>query len=174
MDIQWTYLIHDQWRLVIGATERGLCFVGSQGRDVNELEDWARRRFISYRLLQHEESLRPYVRELKEYFQGKRTSFSVPLDLQGTPFQLAVWKAMSEIPFGHTNSYQEVADQIGKPSSVRAVGSAIGKNPVLIIAPCHRVIGKSGRLTGYRGGLKMKEALLQLEGAGSDMGNIRH
>ena len=85
------------------------------------------------------------------------------MDLHGTPFQMAVWEALRKIPFGVTVSYTDIAERIGKPSSVRAVGTAIGANPVLITVPCHRVIAKSGKLTGYRGGLDMKEQLLGLE-----------
>ena len=102
-------------------------------------------------------------RELKEYFAGKGTSFSVKLDPVGTEFQNKVWRALSEIPFGETRSYGEIARRIGKPSAVRAVGAANGRNPLSIIVPCHRVIGASGKLVGFAGGLKIKEQLLTLE-----------
>jgi methylated-DNA-[protein]-cysteine S-methyltransferase len=101
--------------------------------------------------------------ELKEYFTGKRTSFSVTLDPVGTAFQNKVWHALSEIPFGETRSYGEIAKGIGNPSAVRAVGAANGRNPLSIIVPCHRVIGASGKLTGFAGGLETKEFLLTLE-----------
>jgi methylated-DNA-[protein]-cysteine S-methyltransferase len=102
-------------------------------------------------------------RELQEYFAGKRTSFSVPLDPVGTIFQTKVWSALSEIPFGETRSYGDIARRIGSPAAVRAVGAANGKNPLSIIVPCHRVIGASGKLTGFAGGLDIKERLLALE-----------
>jgi methylated-DNA-[protein]-cysteine S-methyltransferase len=102
-------------------------------------------------------------RELQEYFDGKRTSFSVELDPKGTPFQTKVWKALSEIPFGETRSYGDIARRIGDIKAVRAVGAANGKNPLSIIVPCHRVIGSSGKLVGFAGGLKTKEILLSLE-----------
>ncbi len=102
-------------------------------------------------------------RELKEYFDGKRTSFSVNLDAAGTSFQTKVWRALSEIPFGETRSYGDIAKRIGNPTAVRAVGAANGRNPISIIVPCHRVIGASGKLTGFAGGLKTKEHLLTLE-----------
>ncbi len=101
--------------------------------------------------------------QLKEYFEGKRTSFSVDLDPVGTEFQNKVWRALSEIPFGQTRSYGEIAKRIGKAKAVRAVGAANGRNPISIIVPCHRVIGASGELTGFAGGLKIKEQLLTLE-----------
>jgi methylated-DNA-[protein]-cysteine S-methyltransferase len=102
--------------------------------------------------------------QLKSYFEGKRTEFSVKLDPRGTPFQTEVWKALSEIPFGETRSYGQIAQRIGRPSAVRAVGAANGRNPISIVVPCHRVIGASGKLTGFAGGLDAKELLLTLEG----------
>lgn len=103
-------------------------------------------------------------RELGEYFAGERTSFSVPLDMVGTDFQKAVWNALLTIPFGETRSYGEIARQVGRPTAFRAVGAANGQNPLSIIAPCHRVIGSDGSLTGFGGGLPAKEFLLGLEG----------
>ncbi|OWK36745.1 methylated-DNA--[protein]-cysteine S-methyltransferase [Fimbriiglobus ruber] len=103
-------------------------------------------------------------RQLNEYFAGKRKVFSVALDFVGTPFQKKVWGAMMSIPFGETRSYGDLARQIGHPTAARAVGAANGKNPISIIGPCHRVIGSSGKLTGYAGGLATKSLLLRLEG----------
>ncbi|MBX9670128.1 MAG: methylated-DNA--[protein]-cysteine S-methyltransferase [Candidatus Obscuribacterales bacterium] len=103
--------------------------------------------------------------ELTEYFAGKRQEFSVPLDFLGTEFQKKVWTALLTIPYGKTKTYAEIALQIGNPKAVRAVGAANGKNPISIIAPCHRVIGSSGALTGFAGGLSKKAFLLKLEGA---------
>ena len=103
-------------------------------------------------------------RQLTEYFSGRRTRFTIPLDFMGgTPFQKKVWLALTAIPFGQTRSYAQLAAQIGHPAAVRAVGAANGKNPISIIAPCHRVIGSNGKLTGFAGGLKAKEFLLALE-----------
>lgn len=102
--------------------------------------------------------------QLEEYFQGVRTEFSLPIAAKGTAFQTQVWRALTTIPYGETWSYQQLANAIGNPKAVRAVGFANGKNPVSIIVPCHRVIGKSGRLTGYAGGVERKAALLKLEG----------
>jgi methylated-DNA-[protein]-cysteine S-methyltransferase len=104
-------------------------------------------------------------RQLREYFAGRRQAFDLKLDFAGTPFQKSVWKALLTIPFGQTRSYGEIAKQVGRPSACRAVGAANGQNPVAIVAPCHRVIGSTGALTGFGGGLDVKERLLRLEGA---------
>ncbi len=105
------------------------------------------------------------VKQLGEYFSGRRTAFDLPLDLAyGTAFQQSVWQALLKIPQGHTASYSELSARIGKPAAVRAVGAAVGRNPVSIIVPCHRVMGAGGALTGYAGGLHRKSALLKLEG----------
>ena len=104
-------------------------------------------------------------RQLKEYFAGRRKAFALKLDVAGTPFQRKVWNALLTIPFGETRSYGEIARQIGNPGAMRAVGAANGRNPVSIVAPCHRVIGSTGKLTGFGGGLDVKAQLLALEGA---------
>lgn len=103
-------------------------------------------------------------RQLEEYFAGRRQTFDVPLDLRGTEFQVAAWKAMSKIPYGRTISYGQQAKSIGKPTACRAVGSANGRNPIPIIVPCHRVLASDGSLGGYSLGLTMKRRLLSLEG----------
>jgi methylated-DNA-[protein]-cysteine S-methyltransferase len=102
-------------------------------------------------------------RQLAEYFGGWRTSFDLPAKAPGTPFQRQVWAALQEIPYGHTMSYGELAQRLGNPKAVRAAGSANGHNPIAIVVPCHRVIGASGSLTGYGGGLERKKFLLELE-----------
>jgi methylated-DNA-[protein]-cysteine S-methyltransferase len=101
--------------------------------------------------------------QLREYFAGERTKFSIPLDMQGTDFQKSVWRGLLAIPFGETRSYGQLAKLLNHPRASRAVGAAIGKNPVSIIVPCHRVIGSNGKLTGFAGGLDVKEKLLRLE-----------
>lgn len=103
-------------------------------------------------------------RQLKEYFQGQRRTFSLKLKLIGTKFQNDVWQMLLAIPFGQTRSYGELARQLGHPRATRAVGAANGRNPIPIVVPCHRVIGASGKLTGFGGGLKVKAHLLELEG----------
>jgi methylated-DNA-[protein]-cysteine S-methyltransferase len=104
-------------------------------------------------------------RQLAEYFAGRRKIFDLTLDFAGTEFQKRVWRALLTIPFGETRSYAQIAKQIGHPTAVRAVGAANGRNPISIVTPCHRVIGSSGKLTGFAGGLDVKAQLLRLEGA---------
>lgn len=110
-----------------------------------------------------QEILEQAAREIGEYFEGKRRAFAVPTAAAGTPFQQAVWNALKEIPYGETRSYGEIARQIGHPRASRAVGQANNRNPLPIVVPCHRVIGASGALTGYAGGLDIKVRLLELE-----------
>lgn len=164
--IYWSLLSIEGWNMYVAATDEGLCFVGSQDQPLDELTQWVNARYPGSSLLRDDAKLRPYVAELAEYLQGKRELFTVPITFHGTPFQEAVWHALSDIPYGQTKSYSDIAQHIQKPASVRAVGAAIGANPILITVPCHRVIGKNGALTGYRGGLDMKTMLLQLEKEG--------
>jgi len=126
---------------------------------------------ISFHRLEHQEEmeekrtelLEEVERQLQEYFAGRLQHFDLPLHPQGTEFQKKVWKALMSIPYGETRSYGEIAKQIGNEKAVRAVGGANHVNPISIVIPCHRVIGKNGTLTGYGGGLKIKETLLTLE-----------
>ncbi|WDL81676.1 methylated-DNA--[protein]-cysteine S-methyltransferase [Aeromonas bestiarum] len=110
------------------------------------------------------EALAPYLAEFDAYFAGRLQRFTLPLAANGTAFQQTVWQALCDIPYGETRSYGEIARTIGKPSASRAVGAANGRNPLSIIVPCHRVIGQNGSLTGYAGGLPIKQELLRLEG----------
>lgn len=109
-------------------------------------------------------ALLPLQRQLGDYFEGRRRCFDLPLDLRGTPFQRRVWEEVGRIPWGHTATYGDLARRLGAPGSARAIGAAVGANPVLLLVPCHRVLGASGRLTGYAGGLDRKARLLRLEG----------
>ncbi|MFS8542144.1 MAG: methylated-DNA--[protein]-cysteine S-methyltransferase, partial [Tissierellales bacterium] len=102
--------------------------------------------------------------QIIDYLNGKRKSFFLPLDLRGTDFQIKVWKELIKIPYGETRTYKDVAKNINVPKGYRAVGNALNKNPILIVIPCHRVIGSGGKLTGFRGGLELKAKLLALEG----------
>lgn len=114
-----------------------------------------------------EESSKPFrevIRQLRAYFAGKLQEFDVPLQGDGTDFQKDVWKALRDVPYGHTASYGEIAKAVGRPKACRAVGLANGRNPISIIVPCHRIIGSNGKLVGYGGGLDRKTRLLQLEG----------
>lgn len=109
------------------------------------------------------ELIRETKRQLDEYFKGDRTAFDLPLDMEGTPFQVKVWHALQAIPYGETRTYKEIAEEIGNPKAVRAVGMANHVNPFIIVVPCHRVIGTNGKLTGYAAGLDKKLLLLELE-----------
>ncbi len=142
-------------RLLLVGNEKGLSGLHFQdGNHPQSLEaNWTKRR----------SGFQGVIQQLNAYFQGELTVFRVKLALQGTPFQLAVWKALTTIPYGQTASYGEIACQIGNPKACRAVGAANGMNPVSIIVPCHRVIGKGGNLVGFGGGLGIKQALLDLE-----------
>ena len=143
--------------LTLVATERGLAAI------LWENDDPARVRVKPALLDRHHPVLCEAERQLKDYFAGKRKTFTLSLDFDGTPFQKKVWKALLAIPFGETRTYTEIARTIGRPKAVRAVGAANGRNPISIVAPCHRVIGSNGKLTGFAGGLKAKAALLRLE-----------
>ena len=112
-----------------------------------------------------EDAMRPYVQQLAEYFAVERREFSFALDLRGTDFQLACWRALLAIPYGETRTYGDIARAVGRPHGFRAVGMANNRNPVAIVVPCHRVIASDGTLCGYGGGLDVKRKLLELEGA---------
>ncbi|WP_204166742.1 methylated-DNA--[protein]-cysteine S-methyltransferase [Bacillus sp. CGMCC 1.16541] len=162
--IQWGVLKTDEITVYLAKTEKGLCYVGSPGEDVEACMTAVKKRFLGAVFEENESALQPYIKELQQYISGQRKTFSLSVDVNGTAFQEEVWLALMDIPYGETCAYSDIAEKIGRPSSVRAVGAAIGANPVMIAIPCHRVIGKSGKITGYRGGLDMKRMLLQLEG----------
>jgi methylated-DNA-[protein]-cysteine S-methyltransferase len=171
-DTAWTTLAMDTSRLVaqarlnspvgpltLAATERGIAFLLFQrpahyDTDLDVPHDPAQR------------WLRAAADELHAYWEGRMPArFRVPLDLHGTAFQQAVWRALLDVPPGHTSTYGAIARQVGAPQASRAAGAAVGRNPVAIIVPCHRIVGSNGSLTGFAGGLKRKEHLLQHEGA---------
>ena len=104
-----------------------------------------------------------FIKQIEEYFQRRRTRFDFPLDLAGTPFQVAVWRELMKIPYGETRSYVEIAKSLGKPGAARAVGMANHQNRIAVVVPCHRVIGNNGSLTGYAGGIHLKQQLLSIE-----------
>ncbi|MEH6949101.1 methylated-DNA--[protein]-cysteine S-methyltransferase [Bacillus sp. JJ634] len=168
----WSSFVYENWKFYLAATSNGLCYVGSPNKSFEEVKEWAKRRFSNFELIEDDRELQPYIEELLEYFEGKRASFTFPMDIQGTSFQQEIWNALNEIPYGETFTYSQIAEMIRKPSAVRAVGTAIGANPILISVPCHRVIGKNGKLTGYRGGLEMKKHLLSLEKERGGITNI--
>lgn len=154
---------HDQ-PLYLAATSEGLCRITWPQESFETLQHWVGKKVPGAVLTEDAAQMSAYVEQLGEYLAGDRTAFSLPLDMRGTPFQTSVWQALTEIPFGETRSYSDLAASVGSPQAVRAVGTANGANPIPIIVPCHRVIGKNNALTGFRGGLQVKETLLQLEG----------
>ncbi|REE80148.1 methylated-DNA-[protein]-cysteine S-methyltransferase [Paenibacillus taihuensis] len=163
-NIYWTTFYHENWQLYMAATDEGLCYVGTPNASFEELTSWVKKRFPGVALMKNDAAMAVYSDELSKYLSGELQQFGLPLHLIGTPFQMSVWEALQNIPHGRTCSYSDVAAQLGKERAVRAVGTAIGANPVLFVVPCHRVVGKDGSLTGYRGGMDVKEVLLKLEG----------
>lgn len=146
--------------MMLAATEAGLA--GAWFDDQRHLPEGAR----DWPAQPSHPLLRQAIAQLDDYFAGQRQDFDLPLDLRGgTAFQQSVWRALRAIPRGQTLSYGALAQRIGKPAAVRAVGAAVGRNPASVVVPCHRVLGQGGALTGYAGGLARKTALLQLEGA---------
>jgi methylated-DNA-[protein]-cysteine S-methyltransferase len=144
--------------MIVAATPRGIAGIWFEGqRHMPDHSAWP--------LQAGHPLLEKAIEQLADYFAGRRTNFDLALDLQGgTPFQQAVWQALLAIPRGGTTSYGVLSRGIGQPAAVRAVGAAVGRNPISIVVPCHRVLGADGSLTGYAGGLDRKTALLKLEG----------
>jgi O-6-methylguanine DNA methyltransferase len=150
----------------------GSLFLAASTKGLVRLEFEARMQKLNSDTTQLRESkpaLAPYVRELNDYFAGERREFSLPLDLRGTEFQLACWRALLEIPYGETRSYRDIAQAIGHTHAYRAVGMSNNRNPIAIVVPCHRVIASSGSLCGYGGGLDIKRKLLDLEQGSFDL-----
>lgn len=161
--VYWSLLDNKPWKLYIAATDKGLCYVGSVNAPFDELSEWVRKHIPNSELLENKNALSPYEKELIEYLEGRLQEFTIPLDLRGTEFQHKVWDELLSVPYGESSTYTEIAEKIHRPDAVRAVGTAIGANPILIVAPCHRMFGKHGEWRGYRGGLEMKKQLLEIE-----------
>lgn len=165
-------MLYTEWQSPIGpltmlSTEKGICVLefGTWQSLENTLNCWAKRWLLQSRFCRDDQAFASVISQLDEYFQGKRFTFDIPLQLFGTPFQKKVWTALLSIPYGETRSYKEIANAIAQPTAVRAVGNANNKNPIAIIIPCHRVIGSNGALVGYGGGIERKQQLLALEKA---------
>jgi methylated-DNA-[protein]-cysteine S-methyltransferase len=146
---KWTYQT-EIGEITIGANRNSITYLKTNATCAGEVKET--------------DLIRDAYLQLNEYLSGDRNAFNLPLAIKGTPFQNQVWHATRGIPYGKTMTYQELAEMIDMPKAIRAVGTANGKNPIYIIIPCHRVIGSNGSLTGYGGGLAMKEKLLRLEG----------
>jgi methylated-DNA-[protein]-cysteine S-methyltransferase len=158
------FLTHYQSPLgtyVLGSSKKGVVCVKTEDRSKAYLSRWEREGTGVEEGGNHNLRL---ISQLDAYFAGKLREFKIPLDLRGTSFQRRVWELLCDIPWGETRSYGQIAKALGQPKAARAVGRAVGTNPVSIVVPCHRVIGSDGTLTGYGGGLDRKEALLKLEG----------
>lgn len=152
--------------LTLAMSQQGLCYL-----DFPKVEDvslglrvWASKQARSAHLEQNETACEVVISQLQEYFTKTRQEFDLPIDLSGTTFQQLVYRQLQQIPYGQVASYKDIAEAIGAPKAVRAVGGANNKNPISIVIPCHRVIGANGSLVGYGGGLEVKEYLLTLEG----------
>jgi AraC family transcriptional regulator, regulatory protein of adaptative response / methylated-DNA-[protein]-cysteine methyltransferase len=150
--------------LLVGATDKGVCFIGFAEPDDALLGD-LRRRFPRARIVADDTSLADAVRAVLAFLQEPRQSLDLPLDLRGTAFQQRVWRTLCRIPPGEKRTYSELAGMVGNPRAVRAVASGCARNPVSLAVPCHRVIGSDGSLTGYRWGVPRKRALLEKERA---------
>ncbi len=162
--------------LTLVASGKGLFTVFLPKKGMGIPEAWLRGRLRGLDLVRDDPGLAGTVRQIEEYFSGKRITFSIRLDLKGTEFQKKVWKALSTIPYGRTETYGSIARRIGRPGASRAVGAACGANPAAIVIPCHRVVGSGGALTGFAGGLAMKKKLLEMEkvvGSGSRQASPR-
>ncbi|WP_163651940.1 methylated-DNA--[protein]-cysteine S-methyltransferase [Listeria sp. PSOL-1] len=147
----------------LAVLDEGLCFVSGEINGLSELKTWQEKHYPKEKLVENDEVTAPYEEWFTSYFSNQIPQQDIPLTLTGTPFQQKVWEILKSIPYGEKRTYSEVAEELGNKRAVRAVAKAIGANPVLIVIPCHRVIGKSGKLTGYRAGLAMKEKLLEIE-----------
>jgi len=150
-------------RVYVAATKKGLCRLSLPAHPVESFFGKVLGTFRINFFTQNPDPFQDLYRQLDQYLLGQRVVFEVPLDLQGTPFQLQVWKALMAIPYGETRSYGEIARAVNRPRAGRAVGQANHNNPVPIVVPCHRVIGSQGDLVGYGSGLPLKEKLLALE-----------
>jgi len=152
------------WTFRVISSKAGVRYIDLRKRSVEELS-----RLLNGTITPDDRHNETVLAQLHEYLEAQRRTFDVPLDLRGTPFQQAVWDRLLNIPYGETRFYAEVAASIGRPTALRAVGRAVGANPVCIVIPCHRVIGKDGSLVGYGGGLPLKERLLALEQGSLDL-----
>jgi AraC family transcriptional regulator of adaptative response/methylated-DNA-[protein]-cysteine methyltransferase len=148
--------------MLVGATERGVCAV-TLGRDEEPLVAELQREFPNATLERDEASIAEWVSAIVRHLEGEASHPEVPMDLRGTDFQLRVWKALREIPYGETRTYSDIAIALGQPSAARAVARACATNKVALLVPCHRVVRESGALAGYRWGLERKRRLLEQE-----------
>ncbi len=152
-------------RIYVASTENGVCKISVPRESRKDFFEWIRRHSDVENVVDNRARNKEVLDQLTRYFNGKLATFTCPIDLIGTPFQVRVWKELSKIPYGTTITYKNLAKRVSAPRAFQAVGRANGANPLPIIVPCHRVLGKNGALVGYSCGIKTKEFLLRLEGA---------
>lgn len=163
MHIYYTILHWDDYDIYVAATAEGLCFIctGTEGKE--ELEQWKEKLFPERILVKDDVLMEKYTIEISSYLNGKTKNFTNPIHLRGTSFQKEVWNELRKVPYGEVRTYTDIAESLNRPEAIRAVANAIGKNPLLFIVPCHRVIRKDRNLSGFRAGVDVKKKLLQLE-----------
>ncbi len=151
--------------LTVVCSNLGVCFIefGTIDQSLAIIKAWLKKNLIKADLMFSDEKVQPVIVQLKQYFNGNRVQFDLPVDLIGTKFQCLVWETLRKINYGETKSYKQIAQEIGSPKAVRAIGGANNRNPIPIIIPCHRVIGSNGALVGYGGGIDKKVKLLEIE-----------
>ena len=150
-------------KLVAASSEAGLCYVALPRASGRGLTGWKRRHAPDEKLVEGYEPNRMAIKQIVEFLEGKREVFELELDMRATAFQQDVYDVVAAIPYGESISYAEVAERVGRPAAVRAVGAANGANPIPLVVPCHRVVAKSGQLQGYAGGVDLKARLLAME-----------
>ena len=162
MKIDWAITDCELGRLLVARTEKGVCGVKFGDDDSDLIED-LKAEYSKAEIAENKGNLKKFIRAILDYLEGKKPDLDLPVDVQATAFQMQVWEALREIPYGETLSYGEVAEKIGNKKAVRAVASACAKNRVALVIPCHRVIGTSGKMSGYRWGIERKKKLLESE-----------
>lgn len=161
MDIKYYDFNTSIGKMLIFFSSKGIVYLTMSNENEEDIVNFVKVKFGQASKVNSEEY--SFHEQIIEYLNGRRKSFSLPLDLRGTDFQKKVWNELIKIPYGETRTYKDIARSINVPQGYRAVGNALNKNPVLIVIPCHRVIGSDGKLTGFRGGLELKAKLLELE-----------
>ncbi|TFE02223.1 methylated-DNA--[protein]-cysteine S-methyltransferase [Jeotgalibacillus salarius] len=162
--ICWTEFTHNNDAYQLASIDGKVCYIGGPEEGYAALEKWAGKFYPGAILVESSQEMHPFTNEFRAYFTEGKKSFDMPIEPKGTPFQQEVWQALLEIPYGETRTYADIAERVGRPKAFRAVGTAIGANPLLIVVPCHRVIAKGGGLGGFSAGLDVKRVLHQVEG----------
>ncbi|KIL51349.1 methylated-DNA-[protein]-cysteine S-methyltransferase [Jeotgalibacillus alimentarius] len=162
--IYWAEFKYKQDCYQLAAVDGKVCYIGGPEEGYEALEKWAARYVPGAVMIESPEQMQPFINEFEDYFSGQKRIFDMPIEPKGTDFQQEVWQALLEIPYGETRTYADIAARVGRPKAFRAVGTAIGANPLLVVVPCHRVIAKDGGLGGFSAGLDVKRALHAVEG----------